>query len=153
MHELLKGFSIAIECHVDWGDMDSFRHVNNTVYFRYFENARIEYGAKMGLHNRMSTDHIGPILSWTECRFLRPLVFPDTAIVGIRTISFEGSEMLMEYNIVSAAQNVLAAVGKSLGVYYDYKNLHRLDFPPELIDIAEAIEGRPIPRKHAAVSK
>ena len=150
MHELLKDFAFATECHVDWGDMDAFRHVNNAVYFRYFENARIEYGLKMGLHNRMAPDGIGPILAWIECRYLRPIVFPDTAIIGIRTLSFEGSEMLMDYSIVSTAQNKVVTVGKSLSVYYDYNNLRRLDFPRELIDITEAIEGKPIPRKHSS---
>jgi acyl-CoA thioester hydrolase len=40
---LLEGFPVVVETPVAWGDMDFFRHVNNTVFFRYFESARIEY--------------------------------------------------------------------------------------------------------------
>ena len=41
--ELLAGFPVIVEQAVVWGDMDSYSHVNNVVYFRYFENARLEY--------------------------------------------------------------------------------------------------------------
>src|SRR6202140_1958640 len=40
---LLVGYPVIVELPVVWGEMDSYRHVNNVVYFRYFENARIEY--------------------------------------------------------------------------------------------------------------
>ena len=43
MHPLLASFPVVFEQVVDWGDMDGFAHVNNVVYFRYFENVRIEY--------------------------------------------------------------------------------------------------------------
>ncbi len=42
-HELLAGYPVVVEQAVVWGDMDSYRHVNNVVYFRYFENARLEF--------------------------------------------------------------------------------------------------------------
>ena len=40
---LLTGFPVVVAQAVVWGEMDAYRHVNNVVYFRYFENARIEY--------------------------------------------------------------------------------------------------------------
>ena len=43
MHPELAGYPVIVVCDVAWGDMDSFAHVNNVVYFRYFENARLEY--------------------------------------------------------------------------------------------------------------
>jgi acyl-CoA thioester hydrolase len=48
---LLAGFPVIVEQAVVWGDMDSYRHVNNTVYFRYFENARLEYGSSQKICN------------------------------------------------------------------------------------------------------
>ena len=41
MQEILKLYSVTIETPVAWGEMDAFQHVNNIVYFRYFESARI----------------------------------------------------------------------------------------------------------------
>lgn len=43
MHQSLEGFPVVIELPVVWGEMDAFAHVNNVVYFRYFESARIAY--------------------------------------------------------------------------------------------------------------
>ena len=42
-HDLLAGFPVIVEQNVIWGEMDAYQHVNNVVYFRYFENARLEY--------------------------------------------------------------------------------------------------------------
>ena len=40
---LLVGYPVVVELPVAWGEMDSYHHVNNVVYFRYLENARLEY--------------------------------------------------------------------------------------------------------------
>ncbi len=149
-HELLTDYKLISATRVDWGDMDSFQHVNNTKYFRYFENARIEYGLKTGILDRIHNEGVGPILAWTECKFVKPLTFPDTALVGLRILSIESSEMMMDYKIVSERNGVVTAVGKSLGVYYNYRENCRAAYPEELIRRSEEVEGRPIPRKHQA---
>ncbi len=41
--ELIAGYPVVIHQPVVWGEMDFYRHVNNTVYFRYFENVRLEF--------------------------------------------------------------------------------------------------------------
>ncbi len=46
--ELLRGFPSVVAVPVLWGDMDAFQHVNNTVYFRYFETGRIAYFQQIG---------------------------------------------------------------------------------------------------------
>jgi len=45
--ELLAGYPVVIQLPVVWGEMDSYRHVNNVVYFRYLESARLEYCARL----------------------------------------------------------------------------------------------------------
>ena len=60
---------------IRWGDMDVFGHVNNTVYFRYMEQARIEWlyaQAKAVGH----TGNDGPVIVNASCNFLVPLVYP-----------------------------------------------------------------------------
>jgi acyl-CoA thioester hydrolase len=60
---------------IRWGDMDVFGHVNNTVYFRYMEQARIEWlyaQAKAIGH----TGNDGPVIVNASCNFLVPLVYP-----------------------------------------------------------------------------
>lgn len=149
-HELLTDYKIISATRVDWGDMDSFQHVNNTRYFRFFENARIEYGLKIGMMDRLQDEGVGPILAWTECKFIRPLLFPDTALVGLRILSIEDTEMMMDYKVVSERNGIVTAVGKSMGVYYNYRENRREPYPEDLIRRSEEIEGGSIPRKHKA---
>ena len=60
---------------IRWGDMDMLGHVNNTVFFRYCEQARIEwtYGLHRGADAYAET---GPVIVNASCTFLLPLVYP-----------------------------------------------------------------------------
>ena len=62
MHEKLRGYPVVIEIPVFWGDMDAMRHVNNTVYLRYFESARIALFERLGYLDVMEQTGVGPIL-------------------------------------------------------------------------------------------
>jgi acyl-CoA thioester hydrolase len=115
----LTGFPIVLEIPVAWGDMDALGHVNNTVFFRYFESARIAYLDAIGLIATESRA-IGPILASTQCRFRRPLRFPDTVQVGARTTELLDDRFTMEYRIVSSTNDAVAADGSGVVVAYDY---------------------------------
>ena len=61
---------------IRWGDMDALGHVNNTVYFRYMEQARIEWlFAQAASHDAYATGS-GPVIVDASCTFLEPLVYP-----------------------------------------------------------------------------
>ena len=56
--------TIELRLPVLWGYMDALGHVNNTIYFRFFESARVEYMAQMGLFATQAGDHeVVPILA------------------------------------------------------------------------------------------
>lgn len=59
---------------VRWGDMDAFGHVNNTVYFRYMEQTRIEW-LEVAVGG-MVEDGLGPVIVNAQCTFLRQLKYP-----------------------------------------------------------------------------
>lgn len=149
MEELLKGYAVIVKREIEWGDMDAFRHVNNVNYFRFQETVRVVYGVMIGITERMEKESIGPILAWTDCRYIKPVVFPDTLHIGIRTASVEGSEVKMEYQMVSEEQKAIVAVGSSIVVLYDYLNKRRVNADDVFIARVELVEGRPISRKHS----
>ena len=64
---------------VRWGDLDAQNHVNNAVYFRYLEEARIQLLQRTGLIN---TDKV-PVLAYTDCNFLQPVLYPETLTVRL----------------------------------------------------------------------
>src|SRR5437016_14684059 len=98
---LLADFPVVVEQAVVWGDMDSYQHVNNAVYFRYFENARLEYFRRMGWFDYEERTGIGPILAATEARFRKPLTYPDTISVGVRVAELGADRFPMEHRIES----------------------------------------------------
>jgi acyl-CoA thioester hydrolase len=98
---LLSRYPVVIDLPVAWADMDYFRHVNNTVFFRYFESARIAYLERIGFADESSVTRVGPILHSTHCRFRLPLTYPDRVRVGARATELRDDRFTMEYLVVS----------------------------------------------------
>ena len=132
MENLLKAFPVVLQIPVAWGEMDSLQHVNNTVYFRYFESARVAYFDRIGMWKYMEETGTGPILASTECRFRIPLTFPDTVSVGTRIPKIEEDRFLMEYRVVSQHFRKVAAEGEGIVVSYDYRSKKKVPLPEEL---------------------
>ena len=84
MEALLEGYPVVISVTVQWGDQDAFGHVNNTVYFRWFESARIAYFLRIGLRTLQADERVGPILASSSCEYRKSITFPDTVRVGVR---------------------------------------------------------------------
>ncbi len=140
--ELLRGFPVVVEIPVQWGEMDSFRHVNNTVFFRYFEIARIAYLVRIGFREESDNGGVGPILASTHARFRRPLTYPDTVRVGARTTEVGDDRFTMEYRLVSVAQGATAAEGGGVLVSYDYRSSRKALLPQAVRRAIEEVEGR-----------
>src|SRR3954471_15800249 len=114
MEELLEGYAVVIETPVAWGEMDSLGHVNNIVYFRYFESARMAYFGEVNFWGHMEETGVGPILASTQCRFRLPLEYPDTVSIGARTRDIGEDRFMMEYVVVSHRHGKVAAEGSGL---------------------------------------
>jgi acyl-CoA thioester hydrolase len=140
--DLLAGYPVVISLPVQWGDMDAFEHVNNIVYFRWFESARIAYFGRIGVVKHQSGEPFGPILASTSCDYRRPIVFPDTVRVGIRATRIGRTSLGLEHRIISEEQEVVAAEGKATTVFYDYASGRPHPVPDEIRRAVEALEGR-----------
>ena len=140
-HPGLENFPVVVELPVVWGEMDAFGHVNNVVYFRYFESVRILYLEKIGFLQVMENTHVGPILASTSCKFRNPLVFPDTILVGARVSEIKEDRFVMKYQIVSETLNMMAAEGEGLIVSYHYEKRHKIALPGEVLKGIEALES------------
>lgn len=142
MQSLLKDFPVIIELPVEWGEMDAFQHVNNTVYFRYFENARVVYFDRLGLWELLDDTGLGPILATAQCRFRIPLTYPDTISVGTRASTIEADRFLMEFAVVSHRHQKIAAEGQGMIVCYDYRASHKAPLPEPVRERIAALEGK-----------
>lgn len=132
--EFKNKYSFNVIRDVEWDDMDAFQHVNNKVYFRYFEKIRIDYFEAKGLLNLMEEQQLGPILASTQCRFKVPLTYPDQVVIGTYLTDFESDRFLMKYAVYSLQHNRIAAEGDGAIVCYDYKEGKKAHIPEAIFE-------------------
>lgn len=125
MCELLNDYTVIEELPVRWGDMDARGHVNNTLYYRYFESSRITLFRSLDLYEEPTEVKIGPILSFQSCSYKAPLTYPDTIYVGAKIEIIEGSKIIIKHSIVSKKRNRIVAEGEAHIIWYDYDNQKR----------------------------
>jgi len=117
----LGRYPVSVSIPVAWGEMDAFQHVNNVVYARWLETARMVYLERIGLVDRMRDEGVGPILARTVIDYKRPLRYPDTVHVSATISRIGGSSFTMTFRIRSDALGADVASGEQVMVVYDYR--------------------------------
>ena len=143
----LAEFPVVIEVPVAWGEMDSFQHVNNTVYFRWFESSRIAYSQRIGLLDLLAEAGVGPILASTSCRFRHQLRYPDKVLVGARVAKIGADRFIVEHKVYSTRHEQVAAEGEAQLVVFNYRE-NRKDLLPDALrqricDLEATVGGVP----------
>jgi len=124
-------------------DLDAMRHVNNAVYFTYFEIARTGYMKAIG---NWSGDEgsfrlrFPFILLQVSCRYVSPAGMDDVLKVHLRTSRLGTKSFEFEY-LVTAADGRVVAVGNSVQVHYDYAAGKTLPIPDSFRAMIEGYEG------------
>jgi acyl-CoA thioester hydrolase len=131
-HISLADFPVVIRALVHWGEMDAYGHVNNTVFFRFFETARMAFLDRCGFLASYEQNRVGAILHSTDCRFRRPLFHPDEVLVGARALDVRDDRFTMGYRVVSLAQQATVAEGTAVIVAYDYTAGRKTALPDDV---------------------
>ncbi|MEX1057568.1 MAG: acyl-CoA thioesterase [Natronospirillum sp.] len=137
--QFTESYPIIQTVDLQWGDMDALKHVNNAVYFRYFENVRIAYMAKTSM---LSKQGMGPVLAATDCQYKRPLTFPDRIVVGARVAEVYDFGCLQEYAVYSLDQDAITTRGSARIVLVDAKTGQKVAMNNQLLSEISALEGR-----------
>lgn len=143
----LASASLAIEIPVAWGEMDALGHVNNAVYFRYLESARVEFIRCLGWKapeqgsGHLGRGGVGFILQSVQCRFRRPVLYPDTLAVTCRLSEIGEDRFTLCHEVISKAQSEVAALGDGTIVTYDYAAKTKVPLPQALRDILISISA------------
>jgi acyl-CoA thioester hydrolase len=137
MESLLNDYPVVTEIPVAWGEMDALNHVNNAVYFRYFETARLDYFSHVHLMEDMAQTKVGPVLGETYCRYKLPVTYPDTLLVGSRVTEVEKDRFKMEYQIVSKKLGKVTTTGSATIVMFDFVSNQKANIPSKLLNAIE----------------
>jgi len=118
---------------IRWGDMDAMRHVNNAVYFRYMEQARIEWFSSIDLGPDMFSGE-GPVVVNAHCSFLQQLKFPGE----IEVLTYVGApgrssfETMCEIRRVDSP-DIIVAEGGAKVVWVNYAREKSVALNPKLL--------------------
>ena len=140
-----EGYALTVPVEVRFRDMDSMGHVNNAVYFTYFENARIAYWrAVPGIRSRRNLDYI---LARAECDFKSPTTLEDDLCCHVRVAFFGRSSFAFDYLLRDERTGRVVAEGRTVQVMYDYTVRRSRPLDPEVKKAIEEFEGRAVPSR------
>jgi acyl-CoA thioester hydrolase len=132
-------FPVVVRVPVQWGDMDALGHVNNAVYFTWFESARIALFERVGLP-MTGVPSAGPILAHTRCDFLAPVRYPADVLAGTRVEGLGRTSFTMEYEVALASDPERpVARGAGVVVLIDYRDGSKVPLPETLREALAAL--------------
>jgi acyl-CoA thioester hydrolase len=121
-----------------WMDNDAYGHVNNVVYYSFFDTAVNRLLIDRGVLRIGSSPVIGLVVE-TGCRYHRPLAFPDAVEVGIRVAHLGTSSVRYELGVFREGDDLAAAEGHFVHVYVDRETRQPAPLPDALREVLREI--------------
>ncbi len=114
---------------IRWGDMDAMGHVNNIMYFRYFEQARLDWYQCL-TNAALSTEPTGFVIVDNHAEYLKPLVYPAHITVSMGAHTPGRSSFITSYTICD--ENQLYTVGSAKAVWVDITKNKSIPLPDNI---------------------
>lgn len=99
-----------------WADNDVYGHVNNAVYYFYFDTVVNKWLVDQSLLEIGKSEVIGLVVG-TSCDFFAPISFPDSVVAGLRAAKIGNSSVTYEIGLFRNDETVAAAQGSFTHVY------------------------------------
>lgn len=114
-----------------WGDMDAVGHLNNTLYFRLMEQARIQWLDRLGMP--ITPSGTGPVIGSTGCVFKQQITYPAEVEITLEVEKLGRSSLRLRHHFyVNGQRDKAYAVGEVALVWVDYSSGKSIPLP-ELI--------------------
>lgn len=143
--ETLEDFPVLVEFPIQWGDQDALAHVNNVIYFRWWETSRVTYAKTIGMFGGDTFPPDGPrtgsVLAGIQCNFRKQLTWPDSVQVGSRIKRVGNSSLEIEHRLLSANVDGLIADAVSTMVAFDFDLQKTVRVSDEIRAAIREIEG------------
>ncbi|HUP30667.1 MAG TPA: thioesterase family protein [Usitatibacter sp.] len=114
-----------------WMDNDAYGHVNNVVYFSYFDTVVNTMLIERGALDIEKSSVIGLVVE-TGCQYFAPLTYPETVTAGLRVAHLGRSSVRYEIALFGQGSDVAAAQGHFVHVYVDRDTRRPIDMPEKL---------------------
>jgi acyl-CoA thioester hydrolase len=121
-----------------WMDNDVYGHVNNAVYYSWFDTAVNAYLIEQGALDIHLGETIGLVIE-TQCNYFAPLAFPQTVEAGIRVAKLGKSSVRYEVGLFAQGAEQAAAQGHFIHVYVDRQTRRPVPLPEKLRTVLETL--------------
>ncbi len=121
-----------------WMDNDAYGHVNNVVYYSWFDTAVNAYLIEHGVLDIHQGAAIGLVVE-TQCNYFSPLAFPQTVEAGLRVARLGRTSVRYEVALFAQGQDLCAARGHFVHVYVDRLSRQPVSLPPALKHLLETL--------------
>ena len=121
-----------------WADNDAYGHVNNVVYYGWFDTAVNAWLIENGALDIHQGETIGLVVE-TQCNYFAPLAFPQKVQVGLRVARLGGSSVRYELGVFGDDE-LCAAKGHFVHVYVDAKTRRPVPLPANLKQLLETLQ-------------
>ena len=122
-----------------WMDNDAYGHVNNVVYYSWFDtvvNAHLIEAGALDIHHG---ETIGLVIE-TQCNYFAPIEFPQTVEAGLRVAHMGRSSVRYEVGLFVQGEPLTAAKGHFIHVYVDRETRRPAHLPEKLKSVLEALK-------------
>lgn len=123
-----------------WMDNDVYGHVNNVVYYSYFDTAVNQFLIERGVLDIHKGEVVGFVVD-SGCSYFSPVAFPDIVHVGIRVARLGNSSVKYEIGIYRNDEPTPAAVGHFVHVYVDRSSNRPVPVPAPVRSVLESIRS------------
>jgi acyl-CoA thioester hydrolase len=114
-----------------WMDNDVYGHVNNVVYYSYFDTVVNEYLIRSGVLDIEKSPVVGLVVE-TQCRYFAPITFPDGVHAGLRVARLGRSSVRYEIGLFKNDEATAAAQGHFVHVYVERESRRATALPQEM---------------------
>ncbi len=121
-----------------WADNDIYGHVNNVVYYSYFDTVVNQYLIEQGALDLVKSTVIGLVVE-TQCEYFAPLSFPDVVNAGLRVAKIGNSSVRYEIGLFRNDENTASAQGYFVHVYVDRATRRSTSVPADMRAALEKI--------------
>ncbi len=122
-----------------WMDNDVYGHVNNVVYYSWFDTAVNATLIDQGVLDIHGGQTIGLVIE-TQCNYFAPLAFPQTIEAGIRVAKLGTSSVRYEVGLFAQGEPLTAAKGHFVHVYVDRETRRPAPLPTPLKQFLETLQ-------------
>lgn len=121
-----------------WNDNDSYGHVNNIVYYSYFDTAVNRHLIQQGVLDLTNSEVIGLVIE-SKCTYFSSITFPDTVAVGLKVLHLGNSSVRYQIGLFCNDSDAASAVGEFVHVYVNRSNQKPVSIPANTRQVLQAL--------------